>query len=768
MKTCMNDRTPQKYPSWTEAERLAALEWYAIVDTPTEAEFEDLVHLASLVCGTPIAVINLIAAGKQWFKAERGLGTRETPLDVSICARVLLQPGLTVVPDLVLDDRFGSNPLVSGEPYLRFYAGALLETPDGLPLGTLCVLDHQPRPEGLTPEQAFTLQALARQAMAQIELRRALREERAAREREVAKENEHGGALRRSEALKSAILEASLDSIITIDQDSRIVEWNPAAERTFGHPAIAAIGQDLAQLIIPPEYRERHYKGMAHYLATGQGPVLRRRVELEALRVDGSRFPVELAISPIDVSGRPHFTAYLRDISERKRTEAALRENEQRLRSTYEHAFAGIAEVDAKGRYLRVNEQFSFITGFSREELLARTIADLTHPEDLNADWDQFRRQMAGEIEAYTVEKRYIHKDGHEVWIELSASRVDDEAGRPLYGVRVARDITERKQAEAANARLASIVTFSSDGILSISPEGRILTWNKGAEALFGYPEEEAVGAPITLIVPQDHLTERENHKGIMDLAVAEGNARLDTVRRRKDGTLVDVSVSAARMTDDHGRVLGVSAIYRDITDRRRWERQQQLLINELNHRVKNTLATVQSVATQSLRNAGDAEEARLAIGSRLVALARAHDVLTRENWEAADLREIISEAIAPYRQHGENRSRCEGPRVRLSPRMALPLAMALQELVTNAVKYGALSNATGTISISWTIDTTQAPERLKLRWEESGGPTVAPPSRRGFGSRLLERSLAQELDGEVHIAFAPTGLVCSMDVPLQ
>lgn len=764
----MTDRPPQTDPAWTEAERLAALERYGILDTPGEQEFEDLVQLASQACAAPIAVINLIAEGRQWFKAERGLGIRETPLEISICSQVLLQPGLTVVPDMRRDHRFRCNPLVTGEPRLRFYAGALLETPDGLPLGTLCVLDGTSRPGGLTPEQSFALQALARQTMAQIELRRALREERAAREGEIAKEQHHADALRRSEALKSAILEAALDCIITVTQDSRVVEWNPAAERTFGYRASRAIGGDLAELIIPPEYRERHYRGMANYLATGHGPVLHRRIELEALRIDGSRFPVELAISPIDVGGQPLFTAYLRDITRRKQTEAAVRENEQRLRSTYEHAFAGIAEVDENGRYLRVNEQFCAITGYSREELLARTLMDITHPDDLKADLDRFRLQMAGEIGAYTVEKRYIHKEGHEVWIELSASRVDDEGGRPLYGVRVVRDITERRQAEKANARLASIVAFSSDAILSIAEDGRILTWNKGAEALFGYREDEAVGALISLIVPPDHLTERENVRGIMDCAMAEGHARLDTVRRRNDGRLVDVSVSAARMMDDHGRALGVSAIYRDITERRRWERQQQLLINELNHRVKNTLATVQSIAMQSLRNAGNVDEAGWVIGARLVALARAHDVLTRESWEAADLGEIISEAIAPYHQYGEHRFHCRGPEVRLPPRVALSLAMALQELATNAVKYGAVSNESGEITIGWSVDGGTAPPRLRLRWEETGGPPVVPPARRGFGSRLIEQSLAQELDGEVRMEFAPTGVVCTVDAPLE
>ncbi len=159
---------------WAEADRLAALRAYRILDTPPEVAFDDFVVLAADICEAPIAVINLVDECRQWFKAEIGLGTNETPLDVSICAHAILQPGLFVVPDLAADRRFDCNPLVTGEPRLRFYAGALLETAEGLPLGTLCVLDHTPRRAGLTERQGFALQALARQIMAQLDLRRAL------------------------------------------------------------------------------------------------------------------------------------------------------------------------------------------------------------------------------------------------------------------------------------------------------------------------------------------------------------------------------------------------------------------------------------------------------------------------------------------------------------------------------------------------------------------------------------------------------------------
>jgi GAF domain-containing protein len=162
-----------------EESRLAALRRYGILDTPREADFDEIVKVASAICGTPISVINLIDYGRQWFKAEVGLGLRETPLDSSICAHAILQPDLFVVPDTTLDSRFADNPLVTGDPHLRFYAGALLETPDGLPLGTVCVLDYKPRE--LNETQKAFLRLMANQVMKLLELRRISAAEHAAR-----------------------------------------------------------------------------------------------------------------------------------------------------------------------------------------------------------------------------------------------------------------------------------------------------------------------------------------------------------------------------------------------------------------------------------------------------------------------------------------------------------------------------------------------------------------------------------------------------------
>jgi len=280
--------------------------------------------------------------------------------------------------------------------------------------------------------------------------------------------------------------------------------------------------------------------------------------------------------------------------------------------------------------------------------------------------------------------------------------------------------------------------------------------------------------------VPADELLERETWQAIIHpddrerlntafQAALQGRApyRAEFRVLAKDGRERWVSSQAVVHRDKSGAPQRVVGIHQDITERKRWEEHQLLLINELNHRVKNTLATVQSIAGQTLRNASSMEQVRDDLEGRLFALSRVHNVLTRENWEGANLREVIEQAIEPYRRHDDDRFHVAGEDARLSPQMALAIALALQELATNAVKYGALSNATGVVRIMWRIACAAANRRLVLRWEEAGGPAVDPPSRRGFGSRLIERSFAMELGGQATMEFHPEGVRCTVDAPL-
>lgn len=312
----------------------------------------------------------------------------------------------------------------------------------------------------------------------------------------------------------------------------------------------------------------------------------------------------------------------------------------------------------------------------------------------------------------------------------------------------------------------AAIVNSSDAAIISKDLNSIIISWNCGAEQLFGHVAQEVVGQPVTLLMPTDRLDEEP---GILErIRRGEKIDHYETVRRRKDGTLLNISLTVSPLTDAQGRIVGASEIARDITELQRQRHHRELLIDELNHRVKNTLAMVQSFAMQTLRTAATPAEGWDAFEARLVALAKAHDVLTQEQWEGADLDDVVAEAIAPYSSDlPASRFRVVGPLVRLQPKAVLALSMALHELATNAVKHGALSNGTGNVEITWRLAPGD-PQRFQLRWAETGGPPVETPRRRGFGSRLIEQGLAHDLAGEVRLAFARAGLVYTIDAPLK
>ena len=368
-------------PTWTESDRLAALRSYRILDTSPEPAFDDLVQLAARACQAPIALISLIDERRQWFKAEVGLGVRETALDRSICLTATLQPGMTIVPDLTEDPRFARNPLVTGEPHLRFYAGAVLKTPEGVPLGALCVLDCMPR--DLTEEQASTLTMLARQVMSQLELRR----------------------------------------------------------------------------------------------------------------------------------------------------------------------------------------------------------------------------------------------------------------------------------------------------------------------------------------------------------AIAERDERLEASQQI--------------------------------------EQRQTLLVRELHHRVKNTLATVQALVGATGRSSGSFKEFYHSFSNRIVSLAKTHNLLTEDYWQTASLRVIALNELKPFADSRQPRFMLIGPSVELSADLAVPVGMALHELTTNAVRYGALSVPTGYVRVQWTLDEHEGVRKLHLEWREFGGPQVKEPQHRGFGSTLLQRVLPMQCKAEVEVHYASDGLRFRMEAPL-
>jgi diguanylate cyclase (GGDEF)-like protein/PAS domain S-box-containing protein len=258
------------------------------------------------------------------------------------------------------------------------------------------------------------------------------------------------------EAEQRSILESAQESFISIDAHGVIREWNPQAEIDFGWSRAEAIGRRLEETIIPERMRAGHRAGIARHLETGETNVLGRRVEMSALRRDGSEFPIELSVSRLDTASGVRFNAFIHDITERREAGVDLRAAEERFRRAFDDAAIGMALVSTDGQFQRVNRALTDITGYGAERLTGMTFAEITHPDDRSRDLEALQRMVGGEIDRYQTEKRYVHADGRTVWINLNVSAVRDGEGRLLYFITQMQDTSERKQAEEKLAHQAS------------------------------------------------------------------------------------------------------------------------------------------------------------------------------------------------------------------------------------------------------------------------------------------------------------------------
>jgi PAS domain S-box-containing protein len=336
-----------------------------------------------------------------------------------------------------------------------------------------------------------------------------------------------------------------------------------------------------------------------------------------------------------------------------------------------------------------------------------------------------------------------------------------DGEGALVGAVNMLVDLSDHAMADERAQRLAAIVESSHDAILTKDLKGTITTWNRGAERLYGYAAQEVIGKSVTMLIPLD----RHDEEPRILAAIGRGERieHYETIRRRKDGSLVEISLSVSPIRDRHGRIVGASKIARDITERRRAEEQQQLLIREMNHRVRNLFALTDSLVRLSARSASSAEDLASAISARLSALARAHE-LTVPSMSPADppsetattLHALTRAIMAPYETDGRQRTVIEGPDVAISGAAVTSFALLLHEIATNAAKYGALSVPEGRVALVSREDG----ERLALAWTETGGPPVDRRTEaEGFGTFLVRATVQGQLGGEFAREWQPEGL---------
>ena len=411
--------------------------------------------------------------------------------------------------------------------------------------------------------------------------------------------------------------------------------------------------------------------------------------------------------------------------------------------------------------------------GYTAEEVIGKPITLLIPIDRHDEEPDILSRIQRGEcIDHYETVRR--RKDGSLIEISVTVSPIKNAEGRIIGASKIARDITERRRTEQLTRRLASIVDSSDDAIVSKDLDGIIKTWNPGAERLFGYTAEEVIGKPITLLIPIDRHDEEPDI-----LSRIQRGERIDhyeTVRRRKDGSLVEISLTVSPIKNAEGTVVGASKTARDITERRRAQEQQNLLVREMSHRVNNLFAVTSGLVTLSARSARTPADMAEAVRDRLCALARAHG-LTRPGLIDGDgkpcqdttLHALVQTILAPYvdpervKDHGF--FIITGPCLPIGGNAATSLALVMHELATNAAKYGALSSFGGYIHIDWSVKK----DELLLTWKEHGGPSLDGQAKHeGFGSSLVRRLVTGQFGGQLSYDWKPKGLIIRLSVPVE
>jgi PAS domain S-box-containing protein len=361
------------------------------------------------------------------------------------------------------------------------------------------------------------------------------------------------------------------------------------------------------------------------------------------------------------------------------------------------------------------------------------------------------------------------------VYLDIHSSSVKDAGGEFRYGVRVIQDVTAAQQMEdrirESERHMRDLLEALPAAVYTTDAEGRITFFNRAAIEMTGRTPHIGDMWCVSWRLFNTDGSPLPHEQCPMAVALKEDRPirGAEAIAERPDGTRVPFIPYPTPLHDADGMLIGAINMLVDISERKQAENRQKTLIDELNHRVKNTLATVQSLAGQTARNAESVEDYHDRFEARLLALSRAHNLLTQRHWGATPLDVLAREILLPAAGTSPDRILIEGASIEIDTRVALGLTMTLGELATNALKYGALSCEEGVLSVTWNVQPNSGGALLlNLDWREQGGPSVAPPERRGLGSRLMERCIERDLGGELDLAFNPDGVLCRISIPMR
>jgi PAS domain S-box-containing protein len=576
-------------------------------------------------------------------------------------------------------------------------------------------------------------------------------------------------------AFDEALLNVLPMAVCTLDVNGALLRYNGLADQLCGG-ALSGQGRlDISRS--DGELLAFADTPLGHTLGTGQPA---QDAVLSIRRPDGVAAPVLVNIEALR-NGDGHIAGVVicfQSITPVRQSNADRRRNLDWLSAIIENTPECVKVVDRDGSLVQINPAgLRMIEARRATDVEGGCVFDLIAPEHRQFWKAQHLRvcdgeKLSWEFDLISLTGSRRHMETHAVPMTLPAEGQDLNGG--FVQLAVTRDITERKRLELANSeaeqRLRDLLDALPTAVYTTDAEGKLSYFNQACIDLAG--RVPTIGSDewcVTWRLYKPDGTPIRHDECPMAVALKENRAIVgaEAMAERPDGTMVPFLAYPAPLRDCSGKLIGAVNMLVDISERKMAENHRQLLLNELNHRVKNTLATVQSIAAQSFRRDTDNENYQWFEG-RLIALSKAHDVLSRENWQAADLREVIEQVAAPFQVSGLQRFITDGPAQPLRPKQALSLAMALHELCTNAAKYGALTSEAGHVCISWQVLHRDAGPTLQFQWREVGGPAVMPPLRKGFGSRLLERGLGRELNADVRLSYLTEGVVCDIEVLLQ
>jgi PAS domain S-box-containing protein len=453
----------------------------------------------------------------------------------------------------------------------------------------------------------------------------------------------------------------------------------------------------------------------------------------------------------------------------RRFLETELNDRSEKLALAESSAGVGIWDIDIASQTVRGTAQFFRLMGLPATELPVPidAIRALRIGEDRDRVVQGYVETIASGRDSYESEYRIRRPDGAIRWIYGRGRVIRSAAGIPIRYSGVDIDITERKLAEMAQrdsqARLQLALDAAALGVWEIDTTGQLRS-SPDLSRILGFEQNHELTLDDLRSRSVQGESDRLREAALQTLAAGGRSFQTEFRLRGPDDEIRWILVRAEIQVDAAGQPSGAIGVMMDVSERKAAEERQQLMMRELDHRVKNTLATVQAISHQTFRAVEDIPAAVATFNARLAALANAHGVLTSASWQSADIVDIVSAALHPFLDPDRERFTISGPSALVSPQLALGLAMTLHELCTNAAKYGAFAAPNGTVEVSWTVSGT--PLRLSLKWIERGGPAVKPPKKTGFGTRLITGGLGHA--GVVKLEYAQGGLVCTMDIALE